>query len=182
MEKYVSKSALAAHGVLRTLAEGKGPDLLDEAQMEVVKKGLASMMLYEIMQTPEGDKLRNQVPKNMYTYNNELKNFMSQEAFGKVMPISMTRQELKSALKDRTYIQNLQEKFNKEVEREVKRDYKAQLAKETQANVNRDVQRGRSNAIQKNPASRGRSNTVYEKNTKPEGPKTEAGHGMGGPK
>ena len=182
MEKYVSKCALAAHGVLRTLAEGKGPDLLDEAQMEVVKKGLASMMLYEIMQTQEGDKLRNQVPKNMYTYNNELKNFMSQEAFGKVMPISMTRQELKSALKDRTYIQNLQEKFNKEVEREVKRDYKAQLAKETQANVNRDVQRDRSNAIQKNPASRGRSNTVYEKNTKPEGPKTEAGHGMGGPK
>ena len=193
MDRYAAKGAMDAQKALATMAKGKLDEPLSPKDMDGALMGMAAMMLHEKMQTPAGDILRDKVPKNMYTYKNELEKIVKSEAFQNVAPKSMVKSELREFLTERKHVRDFLEKFNNELIRIETRDLKAQQKKELNAlqnkAVNSGTQRGRANAVTgKNPEvqTRPRSNTVNGKpqpkaqGDQPEGP--NAGRAMNGPK
>ena len=90
MDYFVAKGAEEAYKALWHLSNGKTEDSLDEQQMQSAKKGLANLILHEVLKSPEGDAIRENKPKNLYTYNQELDKFCKSEAFEKIAPKTIT--------------------------------------------------------------------------------------------
>jgi hypothetical protein len=164
MDYFVAKGAVEAYKALWNLSSGK-EDSLDEQQMQSVKKGLANLILHEVMKSPQGDSIHESKPKNLYTYNQELDKFCKSEAFEKIAPKTITKRALRNLLADKKNIEKLYEDFNKEVEREAKRDARISLNNEHKEalnnNIDNGVQRPRANDIKTN-VQRPRSGAIHQ--------------------